>query len=432
MNTRALAAQVVTDVFVEGASLTDALAEHQKNLSNEKDQALLQELCFGVVRWWWRFDAVLNQLMDKPFKPKDSDLKHLAMVGLYQLADLRIPDHAAVAETVNACGDLKKPWAKKLLNALLRNYQRKSESIIGALSDDPKYQYSHPQWLLELIRKSWPDHWQQIVEANNQKPPMVLRVNRLKQSREQYKEALAATGASANEFPFCEAGLILEKPLSVEQLPGFVDGWVSVQDGAAQLAAGLLGLRDAKRVLDVCAAPGGKAAHILETAPDIERLIALDIDRLRLNKVAETMQRLGLVATLVEGDAQQPQDWWDKQLFDHILLDAPCSASGVIRRHPDIKQLRRASDVPRLVALQAHILNAVWPLLGSGGMLLYATCSILPEENDLQIGKFLESHSDATLTTIEHEWGMQQLYGRQILPGQHDMDGFYYACLQKH
>ena len=432
MNTRALAAQVVTDVFVEGASLTDALVEHQKNLSNEKDQALLQELCFGVVRWWWRFDAVLNQLMDKPFKPKDRDLKHLAMVGLYQLADLRIPDHAAVAETVNACGDLKKQWAKKLLNALLRNYQRKSPSITGALSDDPKYQYSHPQWLIELIRKSWPDHWQQIVEANNQKPPMVLRVNRLKQSREQYKEALAAIGASAREFPFCEAGLILEKPLSVDQLPGFVDGRVSVQDGAAQLAAGLLGLCDAARVLDVCAAPGGKAAHMLETAPGIERLTALDIDRLRLNKVAETMQRLGLVATLVEGDAQQPQDWWDKQLFDHILLDAPCSASGVIRRHPDIKQLRRASDIPRLVSLQAHILNAVWPLLGSGGMLLYATCSILPEENDLQIGKFLESHSDVTLTTIEHEWGIQQQFGRQILPGQHDMDGFYYACLQKH
>lgn len=432
MNTRALAAQVVTEVFVDGASLTDALAKQHKHLSNEKDQALLQELCFGVVRWWWRFDAVLNLLMDRPFKSKDSDLKHLAMVGLYQLADLRIPDHAAVAETVNACADLKKLWAKKLLNALLRNYQRKSESILGELSNNVKYKYSHPQWLLDSFRKAWPDQWQQISDANNQKPPMVLRANQLKQSRAQYKKVLAAIGVSADEFPFGEAGLILEKPLPVEQLPGFDKGWVSVQDGAAQLAAGLLGLSAAKRVLDVCAAPGGKAAHILESAPGIEQLTALDIDRRRLEKVAETMERLGLVATLVEGDAQQPESWWDEQLFDHILLDAPCSASGVIRRHPDIKQLRRASDIPRLVELQAHILNAVWPLLGSGGMLLYVTCSILPAENDFQIGSFLESHSDASLVKIESDWGMQQQYGRQILPGQNDMDGFYYACIRKH
>ncbi len=432
MNTRALAAQVVTEVFTQGASLTDVLAAQQKHLGNKKDQALLQELCFGVVRWWWRFDTVLKHLMEKPFKPKDSDLKHLAMVGLYQLADLRIPDHAAIAETVEACGDLKKLWAKKLLNALLRNYQRKSESITATLNDDPMYQYSHPQWLLELMRKAWPDHWQQIIDANNKKPPMVLRVNQLKQSREQYKEALASIGATASEFPFCESGLTLEKPLPVEQLPGFDRGWVSVQDGAAQLAAGLLNLGGATRLLDVCAAPGGKAAHILENAPGLDQLTALDIDKQRLNKVTETMSRLGVSARIVEGDAQRPEDWWDRKQFDRILLDAPCSATGVIRRHPDIKQLRRPTDIPRLVALQAHILNAVWPLLESGGMLLYATCSILPEENDLQVGHFLESHADASLATINDEWGIAQRFGRQILPGQHEMDGFYYACLQKH
>ena len=320
MNTRALAAQIVTEVFVQGASLTDALAEQQKHLANEKDQALLQELCFGVVRWWWRYDAVLNQLMSRPFKSKDSDLKHLAMVGLYQLADLRIPDHAAVAETVSACTDLNKVWAKKLLNALLRNFQRKSDAIADVLSDDPRYQYSHPQWLLDTFRKAWPEHWRQVVDANNQRPPMFLRVNQQKQQREQYKEMLAAMGASATDFIFCETGLILDKPLPVEQLPGFDKGWVSVQDGAAQLAAGLLGLSAAKRVLDVCAAPGSKAAHILESAPRIEHLTALDIDRRRLTKVAETMKRLGLEAKLVEGDAQKPELWWDKQLFDHILM----------------------------------------------------------------------------------------------------------------
>jgi len=432
MNTRALAARVITDVFVQGISLTDALGEYQNQLSNTRDQALLQELCFGVVRWWWRFDAMINQLIDKPLKAKDSDVKHLLMLGFYQLSEMRIPDHAAVAETVDACGDLNKPWAKKLVNAVLRNFQRKADSIATALADNTQFQYSHPQWLFDAFRKAWPNDWLQIIEANNQKPPMVLRVNLQKKQRVQYQQALTEVGLSSREFVFNTSGLVLDKPVSVEQLPGFNEGWVSVQDGAAQLAAGLLELDNVRRVLDVCAAPGGKAAHILESAPGIEKLMALDIDPARLSKVHETLKRLGLHATLLQGDAQHPEKWWDKQAFDRILLDAPCSATGVIRRHPDIKQLRRATDISQLVTLQAHILNAVWPLLGSGGMLLYVTCSILPEENELQIGKFVEQHSDVRVINIESDWGMQQHYGRQILPGQQGMDGFYYACLQKH
>ena len=431
MNTRAVAALVITDVFVNGMSLTDSLAEHQKQLSVKKDQALLQEICFGVCRWWWRLDVILEQLLDKPLKSKDRDLKHLAMVGLYQLSNLRIPDHAAVAETVNACVDLKKVWAKKLLNALLRNYQRKSESISEALKKDWRYQYSHPQWLIDAFKDAWPDRWQQIVEENNQKPAMVLRVNQKKMTRAQYLEALESNDISATEFAYNNVGVILENPMPVEQLPGFGKGWISVQDGAAQLAADLLALANAKRVLDVCAAPGGKAAHILENSESVEHLSALDIDSARLKKVAENMDRLGLSASLLEGDAQEPEAWWDKQLFDRILLDAPCSATGVIRRHPDIKQLRRPSDIARLVELQGHILNAVWPLLHSGGILLYATCSILPEENSLQIGRFLELNSDASLMDDERPWGTKQLHGRQIFPGQHSMDGFFYACLQK-
>ena len=412
--------------------MTDSLSSHQSLLSNARDQALLQEICYGVVRWWWRYDAILKHLLDKPLKVKDSDLKHLAMVGLYQLSDLRIPDHAAVAETVNACDDLKKSWARKLVNALLRNYQRNAESITATLANDSFFQFSHPAWLLKKIKDAWPNYWQEIISANNQKPPMVVRVNQRKIKRTPYQEMLTKAGIASLEFPYTDVGLVLEKPMPVELLPGFSEGMVSVQDGAAQLAAGLLGLNDARRVLDVCAAPGGKAAHILESATEIESLTALDIDAGRLDKVADNMKRLGLDARLLAGDAIQPEKWWDKQTFDHILLDAPCSASGVIRRHPDIKQLRRPTDVPQLVALQAHILNAVWPLLSSGGMLLYATCSILPEENDLQVDKFLQTHGDAMPINIEGNWGLQQQHGRQIMPGQQDMDGFYYACLQKH
>ena len=431
MNTRALAALVVSDVIANGVSLTDALEKHQKKLKSHKDQALLQELCFGVCRWWWRFDAVLAELLDKPLKQKDSDLKCLIMVGFYQLSFLRVPDHAAVAETVNACADLNKTWARKLLNALLRNYQRKQKTLHDALQSNLQYQYSHPQWLLEAITRAWPDDWQQIANANNQKPPMVLRVNKRKSERKKYLDLLKTTGTNATEFTFNDVGLILKKPAPVDLLPRFKEGWVSVQDGAAQLAAGLLKLADARRVLDVCAAPGGKASHILEAANDDTQLTALDIDADRLAKVTDNLHRLGLSATTIKGDAQHPEDWWDQQSFDRILIDAPCSATGVIRRHPDIKHLRRPSDIQNLTKLQETILDAVWPLLSSGGMLLYATCSILPEENSMQISKFIERHADASLMEIESDWGVEQAWGRQIFPGHDEMDGFYYACLQK-
>lgn len=432
MNTRALAAKIVTEVFVEGRSLNDVLDERQSQVANVKDTALLQEFSYGVCRWWWRYDAILNQLLEKPLKQKDSDLKHLLMVGLHQLTELRIPDHAAVAETVNACNDLNKSWATKLVNALLRNYQRKCRDLKKTLEANLSYQYSHPQWLVGKIQKAWPDHWQSVLQANNQKPPMVLRVNQTKTDRDEYNKQLAVREIFATEFKYSDEGLVLESAMSVNQLPEFETGWVSVQDGAAQLAAGLLALDGADQVLDVCAAPGGKAAHILETASQDVYLTALDIDRQRLQKVSDNMARLGLNASLLAGDAQRPEQWWNQQAFDRILVDAPCSATGVIRRHPDIKQLRRPADIQQLVSLQAHILNAVWPLLSSGGMLLYATCSILPEENDRQVGSFLEVHKDAKLMDIEAAWGIKQKHGRQILPGQDDMDGFYYACLQKH
>ena len=431
MNTRALAARILVDVNVHGVSLTDAMVKHSPSLSNLQDQGLLQEICYGVTRWWWRLDAIVGLLLDKPLKAKDADIKHLVMGGLYQLQYMRVPDHASVAETVAACKALKKVWAKNLVNAILRNYQRRAEKISKQLKDNPIAEYSHPQWLLDAIKLAWPQQWQSVLQANNEKPPMVLRVNLSKLTRSAYREQLLAAGINAEELSTGNAALLLHEPVPVGQLPGFEQGLVSVQDAAPQLAAMLLQTSANQRVLDVCAAPGGKAAHILETQPDLKELLAIDIDARRLDKVTENMLRLGLTARLVVGDAQQPETWWDQQAFDRILLDAPCSATGVIRRHPDIKQLRRASDIQQLVGIQQHILQAVWPLLGSGGIILYATCSILPQENQQQIHEFLGSHPDAAAIKIKASWGITQQYGRQILPGQNSMDGFYYACIQK-
>jgi 16S rRNA (cytosine967-C5)-methyltransferase len=431
MNIRALAARILVDVHVHGVSLTDALLDRLPAVRELQDQGLVQEMCYGVSRWWWHLDAILALLLDKPLKAKDADIKHLMMVGLYQLHYMRVPDHAAVAETVSACLTLKKTWAKNLVNAVLRNYQRRAEQLHAQLKDNPVAEYSHPQWLLDAIKHAWPQHWQAILQANNARPPMALRVNLLKVQRRDYLNQLALASITAHATAYTDSGVLLEQPLPVTQLPGFQDGLVSVQDGSAQLAATLLQLAPGQRVLDVCAAPGGKTAHILESQADLQELVAVDIDAERLQKVSDNLQRLGLTANVIAGDAQQPQSWWDGEAFDRILLDAPCSASGVIRRHPDIKQLRKPDDMQRLVENQQHILSAVWPLLKSGGMILYATCSIVPQENEWQIRDFLQSHTDASTVQVPGTWGMALEYGRQILPGQDDMDGFYYACLIK-
>ena len=432
MNIRVLAARILVDVHVSGVSLTDALLNRLPALPDSQDQGLVQEMCYGVSRWWWRLDALVALLLDKPLKAKDSDIKHLLMVGLYQLHYMRVPDHAAVAETVAGCVELKKAWAKNLVNAVLRNYQRRAEQLHAQLQGNTVAEFSHPQWLIDAIKNAWPQHWQSVLQANNAKPPMVLRVNLSRIARAEYMNQLTAAGVKAQAVAYNKSGIVLEQPLPVTKLPGFQQGLVSVQDGAAQLAATLLQLAPQQRVLDICAAPGGKTAHILELQPDLQELVAVDVDAERLEKVSENMQRLNLTATVKVGDGQTPCDWWDGKAFDRILLDAPCSATGVIRRHPDIKQLRKPADMARLVDNQQHILSAVWPLLNSGGMILYATCSVMPQENEWQIRDFLQSHSDATPVQLAGAWGMALEFGRQILPGQDDMDGFYYACIAKH
>ncbi|MGZ8182185.1 MAG: 16S rRNA (cytosine(967)-C(5))-methyltransferase RsmB [Methylobacter sp.] len=427
MNIRLVAAKVLSRVLQDGQSLTAALDNAFLAIDSAKDRAFIQALCYGVCRQYHRLDFILSQLLDKPLK--DADVKALALVGLYQLKFMRVKPHAAVSETVLAAR--KKPWAKSLINAVLRTYLREQEGLEHKADKCQVAALSHPDWLVKQIEQDWPEQALRIFLENNQQPPMVLRVNLSKTSREDYLQLLTGQDIAAEPVSFCPSAIMLDKPVPVDLLPGFAGGLVSVQDTAAQLAAGLLDVQPGHRVLDVCAAPGGKTAHILETQPQLKELVAVDIDESRMQRVGENLQRLNLHAKLVVGDAAKTQDWWDGQPFDRILLDAPCSALGVIRRHPDIKLLRRAEDIGQLQALQKSILQAVWPLLAPGGLLLYATCSILKQENEQQVQAFLAEHADAVELSIDADWGVAGVCGRQILTGESAMDGFYYARLVK-
>ena len=427
MNTRLIAAKVLTSVIRDGQSLTAALNNTLGVVESDKDRAFIQALCYGVCRNFHRLDYILSQMLDKPLK--DLDVKALALIGLYQLKFMRVKSHAAVSETVLAAR--KKPWAKALINALLRSYLRGQEGFEQKADDVKSALVSHPDWLIQQIEQDWPIQAQQIFQQNNEQPPMALRVNLANISQDQYLQKLRDQGIEAEAVSFCRSAILLNKPAVVDILPGFNEGWVSVQDTAAQLAAELLDVQIGHRVLDVCAAPGGKAAHILEHQPKVRELVAVDIDKLRLQRVSDNFQRLKLSAKLIVGDASKPEDWWDGQLFDRILLDVPCSALGVIRRHPDIKLLRRAEDINTLQVLQQRIMTAVWPLLAPGGIMLYATCSILKQENEQQIEAFLATNTNAIEVPINADWGLVRRYGRQILTGESAMDGFYYALIRK-
>lgn len=429
-NPRLAAVRVLQQLLQEGRSFSDTLPAAQGRLQDVSQQALLQEFCFGVARWRGRLDAIAAQLLQKPLKKKDADIHLLILLGLYQQIYMRLPDHAAVSETAEAARQLGKLWAVGLVNGVLRSFQRQQAELLEQADRQAASRTAFPGWLLKEVQNGWPDDWQDLLEAENQRPPMTLRVNRRRISRLDYLQALKAAGIEARPVESVESAVVLEQPCAVSRLPGFSAGDVSVQDAGAQLAAGLLDLQPRQRVLDACAAPGGKSCHILESAAEID-LTALDIDNLRLQRVAENLHRLNLSATLVQGDAAAPQGDWAKQRYDRILLDVPCSATGVIRRHPDIKWLRRADDIPRLVVLQARILDAIWPLLAPGGLLLYATCSLLPQENEEQIKRFLSVTADAAERSIEAGWGVARVVGRQTLPGQQTMDGFYYVCLEK-
>ena len=427
LDPRAAAAQVVGDVLA-GKSLSQVLAPRLLQVA-ERDRALLQQLCYGTLRQAPRLQGFLQQLLNKALKDKDRDIQGLMLCGLYQLEGTRIPDHAAVASTVGAVAVLKKPWARGMVNAVLRRFLREREALAGNLSAAAAA--SHPEWLYRALLQQWPAAAEQILAANNCQPPMTLRVNTGRISRQAYLDSLAACGIEARAGQLSPYAVYLETPRDVAELPGFGAGEVSVQDEAAQLAAPLLQAAPGERILDACAAPGGKACHLLELQPQLAELVALDVDATRLQKVSQNLQRLGLQARLLAGDASKPGDLLAPASFDRILVDAPCSATGVIRRHPDVKLLRREKDIGQLARLQLGILQGLWPTLKPGGVLLYATCSVLAQENSEVIEQFLARQPDSTAVPLEVSWGEPSGCGRQLLPSPSGADGLFYAMLRK-
>lgn len=427
LDTRTAAAQVIGEVLA-GRSLNQVLAPRLLKVS-ERDRGLLQQLCYGSLRQAPRLQGLLAQLLDKPLRDKDRDIQGLLICGLYQLESTRIPDHAAVAATVGAVRGLKKNWAKNMTNAVLRRFLRERETLDQAL--DEAAQANHPRWLFKEIFRQWPEAAGEIIQANNLQPPMTLRVNRLKTTRETYLARLASAGIAASAGTLCEDAIQLEQPCDVSELPGFAEGEASVQDEAAQLAAVLLEAAPGERILDACAAPGGKSCHILELEPAIAELVAMDIEEARLLKVSENLERLGLRATLLVADAGALPPQLEPASFDRILVDAPCSATGVIRRHPDVKLLRREDDIHSFAEQQRRILDGLWPLLKVGGTLLYATCSIFKEENSEIMRKFLSDYPGTELVPVTGDWGQPTRHGRQLLPSPTGPDGLFYARLRK-
>ena len=431
LNARSSAARILAQVINDGRSLSEILPAALKIVADPRERALAQELVYGTLRWYYHLRVVLDQLLKRPVRQRDGDLYCLMLSGLYQLSRMGVPSHVAVNETVQATRELKKEWASGLVNAVLRGYQRETARLETVTEQSLEASYAHPGWFIEALQTDWPADWQDILDAGNQRPPLSLRVNQLQIGRDDYLNLLLQAGIKAHAMVHAAHGIIVQSPVPVEALPGFAEGRVSVQDGAAQLTTGVLDLAAGQRVLDACAAPGGKTAHILESEPGLESVTAVEINPARVRRIEENLSRLGLAARILQGDATNPESWWDGRCFDRILLDVPCTATGVIRRHPDIKLLRRSQDINTLASRQAHLLQAMWPLLSDGGMLLYTTCSVLIEENDRQIGHFLSAHPDAEAMAIEAEWGRCCAHGRQILPGEQDLDGFYFACIRK-
>ena len=424
---RADTAWVIFQVLEQGKSSRETLAIAQARHS-KKDAAWLQEMAMGVFRHLPQLQIWLRELLEQPLKGSKKILEHVILLGFYQQAFSRVSDHAAVAATVNAAEVLGGKGLKGLINAILRNFQR--QQLAEQVSDNPIIQSGLPKWLYKRLANAYPQELESLLSGMNQPAPIWLRVNQQQCTQPDYCNALAEADI---RFALSEAhpdAVILLDRTPITTLPGFAEGWFSVQDGAAQLAAPLLDAQPGERILDCCAAPGGKSAHILERTTGLAQLIALDSEASRLTRMTENLQRLQLHANLVCADAAELDSWWDGNCFDRILLDAPCSATGVIRRHPDIRWLRKSADIEVLQALQYKILTNLWRTLKPGGTLVYATCSVLPVENKAQISRFLQEHSDAQLLPIQPGETIEQP-GRQILPGEQQMDGFYYARLLK-
>ncbi|AUI66580.1 MULTISPECIES: 16S rRNA (cytosine(967)-C(5))-methyltransferase RsmB [Glaesserella] len=424
---RAVAAQIILQVLDQGKSLATLIPEAQSQVE-AKDLPLVQEITFGVCRVLPRLEAIIKLLVEKQLKGKTRPVHCLLLVGLYQLLYMRVPPHAAVDEVVNATKCLKLDSFRALTNGVLRRFLREQEAILAKV--DKHWQTLHPEWLVNKLKKAYPN-WREIVEANNQKPPMWIRVNQQHSRRADYEVLLGDLAKNRENLTACVPGcaISLAKAVSVSQLPNFEQGWATVQDAHAQWSAELLDAQNGERILDACAAPGGKTTHILEKAPKAS-VVALDIEQSRLQRVKENLARLNQTATVICGDASQPEQWLASgEMFDRILLDAPCSATGVIRRHPDIKWLRQEADIAELADLQGKILKALWARLKPNGVLLYATCSVLPEENSQQIQQFIANTPDAKL--VEMDFGGEKVLEKQFLPQVDGGDGFFYAKLMK-
>lgn len=430
MNVRVATAKIIAAVLRGEGSLNTLLPEYLAKV-DDRDRGLLQQLCYGTLRFYPRLSVYLAELLTKPFKEKDFDIEATLACSLYQLLETRIPPHAAVNEAVATCQNLKKNWAKGLTNAVLRRFLRERASLDIKLGKRRAFQTAHPDWLIDLWQAAWPEQVDQLIAANNHQPPMTLRVNQMHCSRDQYLSTLAEADIQAYPTPFSDVGITLQQPCDVINLPGFAEGHVSVQDEAAQLAAQLLAPRSGQRVLDACCAPGGKTGHILELLNNQGDVIAIDIAAERLTRVTDNLLRLGLQAKLITADTADIASWWDGRPFDRILLDAPCSATGVIRRHPDVKLMRRPTDIAKLATLQLSLLRALWPLLAEGGVLLYATCSTLAQENDQVIAEFARDNHSVHVEPVATEAGMATSAGRQLMPQIDGHDGFYFARLVK-
>jgi len=426
-NPRLAAIDALSEVLDSNRNLADSAA--LSRVRDSRDNALARHLTYGVLRWLTALEWLAGELLSKPIKRREHDVQRLVLLGLHQLWHDQTASHAAVNETAECARMLGKPWAVGLINAVLRRFQRERDQLLKKL-EQTEQRYAHQGWMLKEIQRDWPQHWQAIVEANNQQAPLWLRINRQKAVEPKLRDNLKTAGFTVSDHPFAGDAIMTEPPAPVIKIPGFEAGWLSVQDPAAQLARDLVEPKAGERILDACAAPGGKTAHLLETCADIE-LTALDKYAQRVEQLELSLKRLELTAQTTVADAADTASWWQGKRFHKILLDAPCSATGVIRRHPEIKWLRSKDQVNSVVDLQAELLAALWPLLEPGGRLVYATCSVLKRENSQQIQKFLEQNSDASEETPALEWGISTSHGRQILPGEAQMDGFYYAVLRK-
>lgn len=428
-NSRAIVAKILCSLLNDRGSLNTLLGNHK----DHPDFGLIQESCYGCCRWYFALEFLLGQLLNKPLKKQDLDIKCLIICALYQLRELEVAEYAVINESVSATQVFKKPWAKGLVNAVLRGYQRKHDDLEQTLTASQANEgLAFPSWLKSEICEQWPEQALSIFQNSNQRPPMTLRVNLAKNSRKQYLESLKQAGVGASPGGLADSALYLDKPAPVTDLPGFDEGKVSVQDEASQLVVSLLQLEPGQNVLDACAAPGGKSCHILESEYSLTGLTSIDMSQSKLDRIRENFERLGLESKLVAADAGDIETWWDGNHFDRILLDAPCSATGVIRRHPDIKLLRKPEQIKSLGEIQSSLLSKLWTCLKPGGLLLYTTCSLLRQENEDTIRRFLDSTDSAKYEAIAADWGVECAFGRQLLPGTSSgPDGFFYAVLRK-